>query len=82
MSKLGPFQIVGGATDGWMDGWTDGWTDGRMDGQDFPHCVVQDCVSFGANALLMFDTFALTPKQGKGIAVPYCFGCLLLIHPR
>ena len=39
-------------------------------------CVVQDCVPFGAAALLTFDTVTLTPKQGKGIAVPYRFGCL------
>ena len=44
--------------------------------------VVQDCVPFGAAALLTFDTVTLTPKQGKGIAVPYCFGCLfcLFLH--
>jgi len=27
-------------------------------------------------ALLTFDAVTLTPKQGKGIAVPYRFGCL------
>ena len=46
--------------------------------EDFPHCVVQDCVPFGAAALLTFDTVTLTPMQGKGIAVPYCFGCLFI----
>ena len=39
--------------------------------------IVQDCVPFGAAALLTFDTVTLTLMQGKGIAVPYCFGCLL-----
>ena len=36
-------------------------------------------VSFGSAALQTFDTFTLTPKQGKGIAVHYCFGCLLFL---
>ena len=36
------------------------------------------CVPFGASALQTFNTFTLTPKQGKGIPVHYCFGCLFL----
>ena len=37
---------------------------------------------FGAAALLIFDTITLTPKQGKGIAVPYCFGYLFLFSSK
>ena len=43
-------------------------------------CVVQDCIPFGAAALLTYDTITLTPKQGKGTAVPYRFGCLFTNH--
>ena len=44
-------------TDGWTDGRTDGWMDGRTDGLidgriEFPPCVLQDFVPFGAAALL------------------------------
>ena len=31
----------------------------------------RDCIPFGAAALLSFNNFTLTSKQGMGIAVPY-----------